>query len=243
MKFNKETELWESPYWHPAVTTDAVVFGFDGVGLNVLLIQRGLEPYKNMWALPGGFMRPDDMTAQACAYRELREETDVDDIYIEEMQTFSRHDRDPRERVITIAFFALVVQDRYHVKGGDDASNAKWFPVKELPELAFDHKDIVTLALERLRQRIHFEPIGFHLLDKEFTMPQLHNIYKAILDPPEDDTKLSDRRNFQKKMLKLGYIWETGKKVTGNPHRSPKLYTFDEEAYQQAKKIGMRLEF
>ncbi len=243
MKFNKETKQWESPYWHPAVTTDAVVFGFDGEGLNVLLIQRGLEPYKNMWALPGGFMRPDDETAQDCVYRELHEEANVEDIYMEELKTFSRRDRDPRERVITIAFFALVVKDKYQILGGDDACNAKWFPVKELPELAFDHKEIVTLALERLRQRIHFEPIGFHLLDKEFTMPQLHNIYKAILDPPEDDTKLRDRRNFQKKMLKLGYISETGKKVTGNPHRSPKLYTFDEDAYQQAKKIGMRLEF
>ncbi len=243
MKFNKETKQWESPYWHPAVTTDAVVFGFDGEGLNVLLIQRGLEPYKNMWALPGGFMRPDDVTAQDCVYRELHEEANVEDIYMEELKTFSRRDRDPRERVITIVYFALVVKDKYQILGGDDACNAKWFPVKELPELAFDHKEIVTLALERLRQRIHFEPIGFHLLDKEFTMPQLHNIYKAILDPPEDDTKLRDRRNFQKKMLKLGYISETGKKVTGNPHRSPKLYTFDEDAYQQAKKIGMRLEF
>ena len=188
-------------------------------------------------------MRPDDVTAQDCVYRELHEEANVEDIYMEELKTFSRRDRDPRERVITIAFFALVVKDKYQILGGDDACNAKWFPVKELPELAFDHKEIVTLALERLRQRIHFEPIGFHLLDKEFTMPQLHNIYKAILDPPEDDTKLRDRRNFQKKMLKLGYISETGKKVTGNPHRSPKLYTFDEDAYQQAKKIGMRLEF
>ncbi len=243
MKFNENTKQWESPYWHPAVTTDTVVFGFDGEGLNVLLIQRGLEPYKNMWALPGGFLRSDDKDALACAYRELHEEADVDDIYMEEFHTFSRQDRDPRERVITIAFFALVVKDKYHVKGGDDASAAKWFPVKELPALAFDHKEIVELALERLRQRIHFEPIGFHLLDKEFTMPQLHNIYIAILDPPEDDTKLRDRRNFPKKMLKLGYIKETGKKVTGSPHRSPKLYTFDEEAYHRAKKIGMRLEF
>lgn len=243
MKFDEKTKEWRSPYWHPAVTTDAVVFGFDGVELNVLLIQRGLEPYKDMWALPGGFMRPDDKTAEACAYRELREETDVDDIYMEELQTFSRIDRDPRERVITIAFFALVVKDKYQVKGGDDARNAKWFPVKDLPALAFDHKDIIELALVRLRQRIHFEPIGFHLLDKEFTMPQLHNIYIAILDPPEDDIKLRDRRNFQKKMLKLGYIRETGKKVTGNAHRSPKLYNFDEEAYARAKKIGMRLEF
>ena len=243
MKYNKQTKQWESPYWHPAVTTDSVVFGFDGKALNVLLIKRGVEPYKDCWALPGGFMRPGDEDARACAYRELHEETDVDDIYMEEFQTFSSRDRDPRERVITIAFFALVVKDRYHIKAGDDASETEWYPVKALPELAFDHQAIIEAALERLRQRIHFEPIGFHLLDKEFTMPQLHNIYKAILDPPEDDKKLSDRRNFQKKMLKLGYIKETGKKATGNAHRSPKLFTFDEEAYQQAKKIGMRLEF
>lgn len=243
MKYNNQTKQWESPFWHPALTTDSVVFGFDGVELNVLLIQRGVEPYKNMWALPGGFVRSDDENALASAYRELHEETNVDDIYMEELQTFSSHDRDPRERVITIAFFALVVKDKYQVKGGDDASRAQWFKVKELPALAFDHKLIIETALERLRQRIHFEPIGFHLLDKEFTMPQLHNIYIAILDPPEDDTKLRDRRNFPKKMLKLGYIRETGKKVTGNPHRSPKLYTFDEEAYARAKKIGMRLEF
>lgn len=243
MKYNKKTKQWESPYWHPAVTTDSVVFGFDGKQLNILLIQRGLEPYKDMWALPGGFMRPEDKSAEACAYRELHEETDVEDIYIEELGTFSSHDRDPRERVITIAFFALVVKERYHVRGGDDARAAEWFPVKDLPQLAFDHKEIVDTALKRLRQRIHFEPIGFHLLDKEFTMTQLRNIYLAILDPPENDTKSIERRNFQKKMLKLGYIKETGKKVTGNAHRSPKLYTFDEEAYKQAKKIGMRLEF
>ena len=108
MRYNEQTKQWESPYWHPAVTTDSVVVGFDGEQLNVLLIQRGLEPYKNMWALPGGFMRPEDESAEACAYRELREETDVDDIYMEEFHTFSNHDRDPRERVITIAFFALV---------------------------------------------------------------------------------------------------------------------------------------
>lgn len=243
MKFNEQTKQWQSPYWHPAVTTDSVVFGFDGSQLNVLLIQRGVEPYKDAWALPGGFMRLDDKSARDCAYRELHEETDVDDIYMEEFKTFSDIDRDPRERVITIAFFALVVKDKYQVKGGDDARNAEWFPVKKLPELAFDHRAIVDQALEYLRQRIHFEPIGFHLLDMEFTMPQLHSIYIAILDPPEDDIKLRDRRNFQKKMLKLGYIKETGKKVTGKPHRSAKLYTFDEEAYAQAKKIGMRLEF
>lgn len=243
MKYNEQTKKWESPYWHPAVTTDAVVFGFDGDSLNLLLIERGIEPYRGMWALPGGFIGKDDQSAQDAVYRELREETNVEDIYLEEMQTFSKADRDPRERVITIAFFALVVQGKYKVVGGDDARRAKWFPVNALPKLAFDHADIIDMALERLRQRIHFEPIGFHLLGKEFTMPQLQNIYIAILNPPEDDNKLRDRRNFPKKMLKLGYIKDTGKKATGNPNRSPKLYTFDEEAYRNAKKLGMRLEF
>lgn len=243
MIFNKETNKWESLYWHPAVTTDAVVFGFDGEKLNVLLIERGGEPFKGSWALPGGFIREDDESAEAGVYRELHEETNVDDIFLEELKTFSRANRDPRERVITIAFFALVVKDKYVIKGGDDAKTAKWFAIDKLPKLAFDHAEIIQTALERLRQRIHFEPIGFHLLDNEFTMPQLQNIYIAILNPPADDKRLRDRRNFPKKMLKLGYIKETGKKVTGNPHRSPKLYTFDQEAYVKAKKIGMRLEF
>lgn len=243
MKLNKSTNLWESPYWHPAVTTDAVVFGFDGEQLNVLLIERGAEPYKGEWALPGGFIKEDDESAKDGIYRELREETNVHDIYLEELSTFSKAGRDPRERVITIAFFALVVKSQYQIKGGDDAKNAKWFSVNSLPALAFDHIDIIQTALDRLRQRIHFEPIGFHLLDEEFTMPQLQNIYIAILNPPEDETKLRDRRNFPKKMLKLGYIKETGRKVTGNPYRSPKLYTFDKEAYSLAKKVGMRLEF
>jgi len=243
MRYNNNTKKWESDYWHPAITTDAVVFGFDGEKLNILLIERGTEPYKGSWALPGGFIKEEDESAEVGVYRELKEETNVDDIYLEELKTFSKRGRDPRERVITIAFFALVVKSKYQIKGGDDAKEAKWFPIDNLPELAFDHKDIIDTALERLRQRIHFEPIGFHLLDKEFTMPQLQNIYIAILNPPADDNKLRDRRNFPKKMLKLGYIKDTGKCVTGNPYRSPKLYTFDEKAYYEAKKIGMRLEF
>ncbi len=243
MIFNEETNKWESEYWHPAVTADAVVFGFDGEGLNVLLIERAGEPFKGMPALPGGFMTKSDESAAATVYRELHEETNVDGIYLEEMQAFSKAGRDPRERVITIPFFALVVKDRYKVKAGSDARKAVWYPIDSLPKLAFDHKEIIGVAIERLRQRIHFEPIGFHLLPKEFTMPQLQSIYLAILNPPAEDERLRDRRNFAKKMLRLGYIKETGKKVSGNPHRSPKLYVFDEEAYKEAKKIGMRLEF
>ena len=243
MKLNTITNKWESQFWHPAVATDAVVFGFDGEDLNVLLIERNLEPYKNYWALPGGFIKESDNSAEECVYRELHEETNVEDLYLEELKTYSNKCRDPRERVISIAFFALVVKDKYIIKGGDDAKSAKWFSVNSLPTLAFDHSEIISEALDRLRQRIHFEPIGFHLLDNEFTMPQLQSIYIAILNPPENDNKVRDRRNFPKKMLKLGYIKETGKKVTGNPYRSPKLYSFDEEAYFEAKKIGMRLEF
>lgn len=243
MNYNSTTKLWESKYWHPAVTTDAVVFGFDGEQLNVLLIERGNEPYLGSWALPGGFIKEDDKSAEDSVYRELHEETNVEDIYLEEFKTFSEAGRDPRERVITIAFFALVVKDKYVIKGGDDARKAEWFPVDKLPELAFDHKKIIDEALERLRHRIHFEPIGFHLLDKEFTMPQLQNIYISILNPERNDTRLLDRRNFAKKMIKLGYIKETGEKITGNPYRSPKIYVFDEEAYKLAKKGGMKLEF
>ena len=243
MKFNEATQMWESQYWHPAVTTDAVVFGFDGEKLNVLLIERGNEPYLGCWALPGGFIKENDKSAEDSIYRELHEETNVEDIYLEEFRTFSEIMRDPRERVITIAFFALVVKSRYKIKGGDDARRAEWFPVDKLPQLAFDHKEIVEVALERLRHSIHFEPIGFHLLEKEFTMTQLQNIYIAILDPERKDSKLLDRRNFAKKMLKLGYIKETGGKITGNPYRSPKLYVFDENAYLEAKKTGMKLEF
>jgi len=243
MKQNLETGLWESKYWHPAVTTDAVVFGFDGEKLHILLVERGSKPYEGMWALPGGFLREEDADAKEGVYRMLHGETNVDDIYLEEFQTFSKVDRDPRERVITIAFIALVIKSKYKIKGGDEARRAEWFPIDQLPLLAFDHKEIVQTAMEHIRQRIHFEPIGFHLLNKEFTMPELQSIYVAILDPEGKDDKIRDRGNFRKKMLKLGYVKDTGKKITGNAFRSPHLYTFDKEVYDNAKKVGMRLEF
>lgn len=260
MELNETTGLWESKFWHPALTTDAVVFGFDkeDKSLQILLIRRGkAKPgekpaYEGFWALPGGFIKQDESTDE-CVHRELFEESSmklfdndngIKPEFIEQLKTYSGRDRDPREYVITVAYYALVKKEKYTIKGGDDAVEAKWFPVEVIPELnlAFDHAQIIQDAIEKLRERIHFEPIGFHLLDKEFTMPQLQNIYIAILNP-EDDKNLHDRRNFPKKMLKLGYIKETGKKVTGNPYRSPKLYTFDEEAYKNVKKIGMRLEF
>lgn len=272
MILNTDTKKWESPYWHPAVTVDAVVVGYDEVtkALSILLVERGVEPFKGSWALPGGFICQQDESAEAAVLRELREETQVEGVYLRQFQTFSRIDRDPRpdERVITIAFYALVKQSRFmKIKGGDDAKNAKWFPLEQLPDLAFDHQEIIEAALKRLRRDIHFEPIGFQLLDKEFTLHQLHNIYRAILLPSETTIEsmcaedidveperrkidsrvraphelknksdmLNDRRNFLKKMLKEGYIRDTGKKVTGVPNRPPSLYTFNEDSFDDAE--------
>ena len=133
--------MYSYEYPHPALTIDCVVFGFDGSGLNLLLVERGLKPYKGKWALPGGFVRIDE-TLEEGALRELREETGVMDIYIEQLQAFSRVDRDPRERVVTVAFLAFVRQEDYEVIAGDDAAKAQWFPVDMLPDLAFDHSGI-----------------------------------------------------------------------------------------------------
>lgn len=246
MKLNAENK-WVSEYWHPAVAVDAVVFGFDPERkqLAVLLVERGKDPYKGAWALPGGFITQNDPSTKDAMLRELKEETNVEGVEPIEFHTFSDAGRDPRERVISIAFYALVnVNDYLKIKGGSDAQNAQWFLIDELPELAFDHKKIIDMALARLQRSIYFEPVGFRLLDKEFTMPQLQSIYLAILRPAEgEEGGLGDRRNFAKKMLSLGYIVPTGKVVVDSRNRPPLLYTFDEEAYKNAKRKGMKLEF
>ena len=165
-------------YPHPSVTTDCVIFGFDGTRLNVLLIERGNDPYKGCWAFPGGFLNMDESALEG-AKRELYEETGLRDAYIHQFHAFSAPDRDPRERVISIAYFALVrLTD---VKAGDDAAKAQWFPLDEIPPLAFDHDKMLREALKALRRMIHFEPIGVELLPENFTKTQLQSLYEAIL--------------------------------------------------------------
>lgn len=165
-------------YPHPSVTTDCVIFGFDGTRLNVLLIERGNDPYMGCWAFPGGFLNMDESALEG-AKRELYEETGLRDAYIHQFHAFSAPDRDPRERVISIAYFALVrLTD---VKAGDDAAKAQWFPLDEIPPLAFDHDKMLREALKALRRLIHFEPIGVELLPENFTKTQLQSLYEAIL--------------------------------------------------------------
>lgn len=217
--------MYTYKYPHPAVTTDCVVFGFDGNGLNLLLIERGIEPFKGSWALPGGFINISE-TAEQGALRELQEETGVKDIYIEQLQAFTGVDRDPRERVLTIAFLAFVRQEKYEVIAGDDAAKAQWFPVNQLPELAFDHKEIIRVALDKLRWKITYEPLAFRLLNKSFTMTQVQTIYEVVLG------QSFDRRNFHKKMIALGYIIPTDKQSHSNG-RPGTLYTFDEKIYKK----------
>lgn len=221
-------------YPRPSVTTDCVVFGYDGKELRLLLVERGIEPFKGKWAFPGGYLQMDE-TALECARRELKEETGFETSYLEQFSTFSEVDRDPRGRVITIAHIALVkVAD---VKGGDDAASAKWFRLSDVPQLAFDHDMILRQALKALRERICFEPIGFELLPEVFTMPQLQHLYESVLGVS------FDRRNFSNKMLHLGILEDTGERPEGASNRIPVKYRFNKSSYDAMKSKGFRLEF
>lgn len=221
-------------YPHPAVTTDCVIFGFDGERLQVLLIERGIEPFKGRWAFPGGFIKMDE-TAEEGALRELKEETGMENAFIQQFHTFSNPLRDPRERVITIAFYALVrIQE---VKGGDDAASARWFPLDEIPALAFDHDHMLRMATQRLRQEIHFHPIGFELLPEKFTLRELQSLYEAILGIT------FDRRNFAKKMLHLEILNELDETIWPTPKREAKLFSFNAGKYEELKRKGFRMEF
>lgn len=229
---NKGTYTYDYP--RPAVATDCVIWGFDADGLSVLLIERGIEPFKGCWAFPGGFIQMDE-DAETCARRELEEETGLKADHVEQIGTFTEVNRDPRGRTITIAHYALVKKSE--VKGADDAAQAKWFPVGKIPSLAFDHDRILRVALKVLREKIHFEPVGFELLPQVFTMPQLQDLYESILDVK------FDRRNFSNKMQKLEILTEVEDGLIRKGPRNPRRYSFNKESYFQMKSKGFRLEF
>ena len=223
-------------YPRPALTVDCVVFGLDRQStLKVMLIQRNIPPYQGNWALPGGFVRIDESLEEA-ALRELQEETGMERLFLEQLYTFGRVDRDPRERIVTVAYYALVNLSEYSIKAASDASDAAWFAIDALPSLAFDHDRILALALERLKTKVRYEPIGFELLPKKFTLFQLQKLYETILGQE------LDKRNFRKKILNMGLLHELNERQQDVPHRAAKLYEFDEKTYQQLKEKGFNFE-
>jgi len=218
-------------YPRPALTVDCVVFGYDAASLRVLLIQRASPPFARAWALPGGFVRMDE-TLDEAARRELREETSVSHLYLEQLYTFGALDRDPRERVVSVAYFALVKLSDHTIRAATDASDAAWFAVDELPTLAFDHESIVEAALERLRGKVRYRPIGFELLPPKFTLTDLQSLYEAVLG-----TEL-DKRNFRKRVLAMELLEELDEVEEDVAHRAARLYRFRREKYEKLAREG-----
>ncbi len=222
-------------YPRAALTVDCVVFGFDQGDLKVLLIQRSMEPYKGGWALPGGFVHVDE-TLDEAARRELAEETGLRDVFLEQLYTFGAIDRDPRERVVSVAYYALVKRCAHIARASTDAACAEWFPVSDTPALAFDHGNILAMALARLKGKVCYQPVGFELLPSQFTLSELQHLYEVILD------KKLDKRNFRKKVLSFDLLIKLAEIQRQGRHRPAQLYQFDFPRYEELSKHGFHLE-
>lgn len=218
-----------SIYDRPSVTVDVVIFSLFEEELQVLLVRRKYPPFGGMWALPGGFVQIDESLEEAAA-RELEEETAVTNVYIEQLYTFGEPNRDPRTRVITVAYFALVPYDDVDHQPGDDAEATGWYSMNALPEkLAFDHAEILDYALTRLRYKLEYTSVGFQLLPDEFTLSELQYAYEIILGEG------LDKRNFRRKILSSGILEQTGKKKKEGEGRPAMLYRYQEDAIAEVK--------
>lgn len=212
----------------PALTVDIVTFTVRNGRLNVLLIERRSPPFQGCWALPGGFIEMNENLEDA-ALRELDEETGLKDVYLEQLYTYGDPERDPRGRIISVAYFALIPSDaRIRPEGGDDASQAEWFPYPELPSLAFDHNEIVTYAVRRLRYKIEYTAAAFELLPDMFTLSELQRTYEIILGE-----KL-DKRNFRRRIQQAGIIEATNQQRTGEG-RPARLFRYRDDAVAEVK--------
>ncbi len=208
-------------FQRPSVTVDMVVFTIQGNQLKVLLVKRKINPFRGKWSLPGGFVRMNENLEQA-AKRELEEETGVKNIYLEQLYTFGDPKRDPRERVITISYMALINSENIKLRASTDASEAEWFVVKNIPILAFDHKEILEYALKRLRWKLEYTTVAFSLLPKKFTISSIQRIYEIVFN------KKFDKRNFSKKILSLDVLKEEEIKKDVS-HRPPMLYSLKKD--------------
>ncbi len=221
-----------------ALAVDAIVFGYSKKdGVSVLLIRRKYEPYKGDWALPGGFVQYEESLEDAVE-RELLEETGVNINYLEQLYTFGQPERDPRKRVVSVAYFGLVKSSQFQkLRATTDAEEARWFNIKELPELAFDHLFLLESAIERIRGKIVYQPIGFELLDKKFPFSDLEKLYATLLD------RQIDRRNFKKKVMKLGILDELDEKAKSEGAGRPgNLFQFNKKTYEKLIENGMHFE-
>jgi 8-oxo-dGTP diphosphatase len=203
---------------YPAVAVDMIIFTAGEDDLLVLLIQRRGEPFAGHWAIPGGFVDPEESLDDAAA-RELREETGVAEVFLEQLYTFGEPDRDPRGRVISVAYYALLRQAPA-ISAADDAADARWFPLRALPPLAFDHAAILDYALSRVRNKVEYTNIVYSLLPDTFTLTELQRVYEIILG------RTLDKRNFRKKINSLDLVAPTGAERRDGAHRPAKLYRF-----------------
>ena len=217
---------YEYEYPHPAVTVDVVVFTIENDELKVLLIQRGQEPFAGQWAIPGGFIEIDERLSDA-AKRELKEETGVSAAYLEQLYTFGNPDRDPRERIITVAYYALIPSDQLSLTAGDDARDAQLFGMNDLPDLASDHDNILRVAKQRVTERLNDAYFSFRIMPKTFTMYELRRVHELFLG------ETLDKRNFRKKIIALDQIEETGERRESVRHRPARLYRVKDVDWSQ----------
>jgi 8-oxo-dGTP diphosphatase len=217
------------------LAVDCVVFGLAERQLQVMLIKRGIPPFQDQWALPGGFVLADESLDDA-ARRELWEETGIQKVFLEQLYTFGRVDRDPRGRVVSVAYYALIDRSRQIIRASTDASHAQWFAVPELPSLAFDHDQIFQTAMARLRGKVRYEPIGFELLPPKFTLTELQHLYELILG------KQLDKRNFRKKILSMGVLTRLEVQETVGRGRASQLFSFNQQKYKFLKEKGVNFE-
>lgn len=214
-----------------ALSIDNLIFGLDDGDLKILLVKQTDPMHQGKWALPGGWIRYDENLRDA-AYRLLEELTGVRDLFLEQLKTFGRVDRFPNERVVTIAYYALVSADKFSLVAGQSAADVSWQSVNKLPELVYDHAEIVAHGLKVLRHQACHQPIGFNLLPEKFTLLQLQALYEALLN-----TKL-DKPNFRRKIMKMNLLTPCNEKQQGVPHRAASLYRFDAETYKQLSESG-----
>ena len=216
----------QTRYHYPATSVDVVIFTLRADDLQVLLVRRKHAPFEGRWAIPGGFVEADE-SLEAAARRELKEETGVRDVYLEQLYTFGDPKRDPRGRVVTVAYLALVPAP-LAVQAGDDASDARWWSVYKLPSLAFDHAKILQYALQRLRYKLEYTAAGFQLLPPSFTLTEIQKAYEIVLGEP------LDKRNFRRRIAEADILEETGASTLSRG-RPAKLYRFREDAVAEVK--------